>query len=377
MRPDDPVIVVFVPNPVDWAIARQKNWYRMPVQHGPAEISAKWIAFYFPGAFGKKRRGIFSFARITGTEVVRRIDLLPEQPHHRRAQEPYHVISFERPMDLARPLRSENARRFVYTFTTVYRLGFADGVDELFDATPLLADASNNVLVSIVPTENDFQIVREQGWYRIPLGMVKKWSAPGYLAFYFGRGFGDSAGQVRWYAPVANADLVKRIDMFPDDEDHPRAFNDYVRVHISDLRPCPHTITSRSERKLVLLSTTMDRLESATDLNELSCGDGPVDALYGEFTKEGLFAERDYYVRGANAYYLTDMALLCRKKSVQIDIEPAENDDGSLIVRGGPKHPATGWEAIRLSRYDITRRRGEVLESVRSAVNSSGGMIIS
>jgi len=375
MQPHERVLVVLVRSPADWEIARTRHWYRLPLRQGPRGIAAEWIAFYEPGAFGSERWGVHSYARVHQVDVVRRIDLFPHEPGHPRAQQPYHVISFDPPVRLARPLVSDHGRRFVWTMTTWWRFTAAESLDDLFAEEPIVPSRRESVLVGIVPNVSDMEIARERRWYRVPRNMVEAWRTPGHLAFYYGQAFGDQAGQIRHYAEVSHADVVPRIELFPDQPRHPRAHHEYIRIHLGELQQRPAPIQSRHRRRIVLLPTTWDRFAAATDLNDLVAGDPAEETLYGRLTGEGMRPERAYYVRGANAYYLTDFALFCRRRNVQVDLEPGDGTRLLVTYPDGRTELAEGWAALRLSRFDITRRQEESVEQVRSLVAASGGII--
>ena len=232
------------------------------------------------------------------------------------------------------------------------------------------------MLVGVVPSVRDMDIARERGWYRIPVGMVRDWRSPGHLAFYHGRGFGSEAGKIQHYAPIWAADLVKRIDLFPDEENHPRAFDDYIRVHLGEVKSRPRPIISRRPRRVVIMPTTLERFMNSNEINELYVGDEAKEVLYGQMTEEQMKPEREYYVRGTNAYYLTDFALFCRKRNVQVDVDSGKHVQEGIVIPAKPKRaaPPDGWEAVRLSRYDITRRPEEALRRVRSIVMDGGGI---
>lgn len=378
MHQHDRVLIVLLTKPDEWDIARNRHWYRLPLKHGPRDIAAQWIAFYQPGAFGQERWGIHFYARIREVHVVRRIDLFPHEPGHPRAEQHYHVISFDPPMKLAKPLLSDHGRRFVWTDTTWWRFTSAASLDELFSPEPLPAAVRDQVLVGIVPRVSDFEIAHRQRWYRIPCSLVSEWITPGHVAFYFGQAFGGEAGTIRYYAPVLHADVVKRLDLFPGQPRHPRAHLDYIRLHLHTPQERLEPITSRRPRRIVLLPTTWERFMTATDLNDLYQGDPEEEMLYGRIVEDGLKPERAYYVRGANAYYFTDYAIHCRKRNVQVDLEQSAADNrGSrlLVARAEGIEPADGWSALRLSRYDITRRTEDSVRRIRQLVDSSGGTI--
>jgi hypothetical protein len=60
----------------------------------------------------------------------------------------------------------------------------------------------SSVLVSIITKPRDFDIAREQHWYRIPQKSAPKFFPPNFVAFYCTRLFGDDAYSVRWCAHV-------------------------------------------------------------------------------------------------------------------------------------------------------------------------------
>ena len=81
MYPEDRVLVGVMPHPRDLEIAREQHWYRVPEKHAPTGIHAEYVAFYFTKAFGVDLRwAIHFYARRTGHELVRRINLLPDAP---------------------------------------------------------------------------------------------------------------------------------------------------------------------------------------------------------------------------------------------------------------------------------------------------------
>jgi hypothetical protein len=377
MDAQDSVLVVFVKTREDWDVACNRHWYRMPLKRGPSDITAGWIAFYLPAPFGDDRFSVPFYARILEVHVVRRTDLFPDQADHPHAQDPYYTISFEPPIRLAKPLRSDRARRFVWTATTFWRLTAAQGLDDLFSDEPLPPPEHTQMLVGMMPRVADLSVARDRGWYRIPQNMVREWTSPSHVAFYFGSAFGSEAGQIRYYAEAWHADIVKRIEMFPSQPRHPRAQENYLRVHLGEVLKRHTPILSRRRRRLVLLPTTWERFVVATDLNELVGGDADEDAFYGSMDAEGLRPERAYHVRGANAYQLTDYALFCRNGNIGIDVEGSTVSRNAFLQRRPNEDapPIRSWESIRLSRFDIARRRDDTIRELRTEVERSGGVV--
>ena len=49
----------------------------------------------------------------------------------------------------------------------------------------------DRVLVAYVPRPSDFDLIRRDGWYRIPQRSAPKGLHAEYIAFYFGAAFGE------------------------------------------------------------------------------------------------------------------------------------------------------------------------------------------
>ena len=75
------------------------------------------------------------------------------------------------------------------------------------------------LLIAILNEPRHFHIVREHGWYRIPVASADKrlkdrWP-PRWLAFYQTKVFGDEAFAINYYARVRDIRRVTRRDLFP------------------------------------------------------------------------------------------------------------------------------------------------------------------
>ncbi|HKZ83871.1 MAG TPA: hypothetical protein VJ793_09480 [Anaerolineae bacterium] len=64
----------------------------------------------------------------------------------------------------------------------------------------------DRVLVAILNKLLDFNVAREQHWYRIPVSSVDKWLKdrwpPQWVAFYQTKVFGEDVYSIKYYAPV-------------------------------------------------------------------------------------------------------------------------------------------------------------------------------
>src|SRR4030042_4353190 len=92
-------------------------------------------------------------------------------------------------------------------------------------------------LVGIVPRKNLWNVIREQRWYHIPVESAPKNAKfAEYLAFYFPKIFGEKMQyKVNFYAKVKKVDIVKRIELFPEEKNHPRANKDYFKFYLENI----------------------------------------------------------------------------------------------------------------------------------------------
>jgi hypothetical protein len=175
-----------------------------------------------------------------------------------------------------------------------------------------------SVLVAVMTRVRDFELARDEGWYRIPVRSAPKFFPPDYVAFYFTRAFKEQAFSVRYFAPVRGHELVKRRDLLPDEADHPRAEQPYYKLQLGQLVQRKQPIVSKSWRRLTFILTNGRRFSAASEINELVLGPKEHDILWRALKERGLHAERNYVIRDERAVYRVDLALLCRDGAVGI-----------------------------------------------------------
>ena len=91
------------------------------------------------------------------------------------------------------------------------------------------------VLVCVIPTPRDLEIVRLLGWYRIPLRRAPKVVAVDQLAFYQPSSFGASRGRIEFSAVVRGHELKTRAELLKDEAEHPRAGEEYYKIQVGGL----------------------------------------------------------------------------------------------------------------------------------------------
>jgi hypothetical protein len=130
------VLVAIMNHPRDLAIARDEHWYRIPVAKVPERgVNAPILAFYQTRAFGEEKWSINYYAHAPTWEVVQRIDLLPQEPEHRRANERYYKVHLSELHRLPHSIVSRKWRRITFIVTHWERLEVAHEISELLHGT--------------------------------------------------------------------------------------------------------------------------------------------------------------------------------------------------------------------------------------------------
>lgn len=118
------------------------------------------------------------------------------------------------------------------------------------------------------------EIARNQHWYRIPVDsaekLLKQYWAPKWIAFYQTKVFSDEAFSIYYYARILNIQTVARTELFPDETHSEKATKQYYKLELAPLQELPQPIVNVRKRRITFIPTTLVKLTTAVDLNDLS-----------------------------------------------------------------------------------------------------------
>lgn len=138
-KSDKPALVGIVPRKNLWSIIQSQRWYHIPVESAPRNtMDVKYIAFYFPSAFGEKLKWqVTYYASVLHIGIVKRIHLFPEEFRHLRRNKDYYQFHLGEVKKLPQPIPSKRLRRIVHIPTSFQRLLTANEINDLYDTSPL------------------------------------------------------------------------------------------------------------------------------------------------------------------------------------------------------------------------------------------------
>lgn len=189
----------------------------------------------------------------------------------------------------------------------------------------------DRVLVAFVPRPADFELVRLEGWYRVPQRHVPKGLYAEYFAFYFGRHFESEKWAIHYYARNLGHELVTRLDLFPNQPNHPRVNDLYYKVQLDRIIRREYPILSLRWRRVTFIHTTWDRFQDAREINDLFVEGGQyVDRLYATLKEQGVQAERRYHVSEPPIEYEVPLVVPCAHGRVEITKERLPQSDDEV-----------------------------------------------
>lgn len=247
----------------------------------------------------------------------------------------------------------------------------------------MISNRRGEVLVAILNKKLDFTILREQLWYRIPVSSAEKWLKdrwpPEWLAFYQTQTFGVERHAVNYFAKVLDIREVFRWQLFPDEPRDARSHRRYHQIFVKPIQRLPRPIVSRRLRRIVFIPTTWDKFTRAAEINDLYDGSSLEDALWAEFRRHRIPAERQEFVVAKGNHYALDFAVYCITANIDVETdgdhwhanpERAKQDnlrDNDLAT--------AGWKVLRFTSQQINEEAATYCVSrVAENINRLGGL---
>lgn len=240
-------------------------------------------------------------------------------------------------------------------------------------------EADSTVLVVVVSDPRDLKHALEDGWYRIPLARAPSRIAVEYLAFYQTGAFPEGERcLVRWYAPVQDYRIVERRELLADEPQHPRATERYYRIGLGPPDALPSPIPSRRLRRITFIPTTLARLMSAQEINDLWIKTGAQERMWHALQQARLDAECQSEISEASAPYAIDFVLPCRRGDIVIKIESSGKIASSLHENCAAAYYPCVDPQMHMSRSMIYSHGNDLRDFIRqlqAEVEEQGGMV--
>ena len=135
------VLIAIINNRLDFALAQEKRWYRIPFSSQKKWLKdcwpPKWLALYQTKTFGQEAFAINYYAKISRIRQAFRWQLFLHQPRNDKSNRLYYQLFFEPLRRLSQPIISRRRRRLIFIPTIWEKFVKAVEVNDLYHESPL------------------------------------------------------------------------------------------------------------------------------------------------------------------------------------------------------------------------------------------------
>jgi len=240
-----------------------------------------------------------------------------------------------------------------------------------------------NTLVAILKYRSDLSIALKENWYRIPLAtkttpLSVRENKLEYIAFYQTSVFAEDAFKIRWSAKVKNISVVKRKELFPEEQRNPKSQDDYYKIEFDKCEQLENPIISKRHRRMLFLNTTYEKLVHSADFNDLFIESPIEENLWQKLKEAQIEAERQFMLQTKTNLYYLDFALFCKERNLDVE---CDGDKYHLSV-GAVKYDKKrnnnltklGWVVLRYPTEEIKLNINYVIKEVKETINRYGGL---
>jgi len=242
---------------------------------------------------------------------------------------------------------------------------------------------STQLLVGIVNSKSDFDIIHNQHWYRIPIDkaekLLKKRWPPIWIAFYYTNAIKDNPQMIIHYARVSSIKEAARKELFPNEKENYKSKRSYFKISFRKIYTLPKPILSRRWRRIVFINTTYKKFIAAIEINDLFDGSSLEDRLWVQMKRDRISAERQEVIKVDDNFYFLDFAIHCKKGKLNIETDgdryhhnPKSADKDN--IRGNDL-VSKGWNIIRFNSNQIREKMDTYcLPTIKTNINKLGGI---
>ncbi len=153
----------------------------------------------------------------------------------------------------------------------------------------------------------------------------------------------------------------------------------YYKLTLKGLEALDQPILSVRPRRLVFIPTTWDKFSYAEQINDLF-DDSPLeDALWQQFKRLFIQAERQWELIADEQHYFLDFALFCTKAPVAIETDGdtwhTMPERANLDYLRQNTIESRGWHVLRFNSQEIREGMAtSCLPEIQKMINNQGGL---
>lgn len=234
------------------------------------------------------------------------------------------------------------------------------------------------VLVGIVKDEKQWDLIKNKKWYHLPVSVNSAPENPArirYVAFYFPASFnGEHKYKVMFYAEMTGVVQKKRIELFPNEPENPKANEDYFQFHLGEIQKLSKAIVSRNNRDdIIHIPTNTEKLFNAEEINDLWWENSPLeDIMHSEFKRRKIEVERQWHVLTGGQHYFLDFALFAGDRKIDVECDGGQHYSTQEAIDADKRRDellnGAGWKVLRFTWEQINQNLNGCFEIVESII---------
>jgi len=237
----------------------------------------------------------------------------------------------------------------------------------------------SDTIVCWLKQKNDLSILLNEGWYRIPVKTkLENLFKVKYLAFYQSYAFGKNSCITKHYGTIDKIKVVKRNELFPKEKPNQKSNDEYYKIKMKDMNILDTPIPSKRARRIIFINTTLEKLLSATEVNDLF-NESPLEDIVWKGMKENnIVAERQYFVSGGKNLYCLDFAAFCKNGLLNIECDGDSyhiNKEKAVLDNKRDNYlTKKGWSILRYSTSQLDEV-DDCISEIRESIYRKGGQV--
>ena len=217
------------------------------------------------------------------------------------------------------------------------------------------------MLLAIFKYKDSLTRLQDGSWYHIPVATApKSFKSAKWLCFYQGKVFAPESYRVQYYGEIKDCQVVPYRELFPNLIESVKSDWLYDQIHLKKLKQRPEPILSYRPRRLSFVPTTLEKFDSATQINDLFNDSLLEDLLWKELKDLDIKAERQWMLPVKKQKYYLDFAVFCNKGFIDIEADGdtwhAQKDRIDQDNNRNNAMASMGWTVLRFNGHQIREK---------------------
>jgi very-short-patch-repair endonuclease len=184
--------------------------------------------------------------------------------------------------------------------------------------------------------------------------------------------------KVNFYAGVKKVDVVKRIELFPEEKTHKRANKEYFQFHLEKVAELSKPIPSNRWRRIIHIPTSCEKLFTAKEINDLYDTSPLEEKMYLEMKKREITPERQFYIKVGKVFYCLDFGIFCKKGKMDVECDGEKYHIlPEALTRDRERNnelTSFGWRVLRFSGNEIGKTMNNCFTKIERTIGTLGGI---